>query len=84
MQTNPCNDPFPNDPFNALLKEREVLECEKVCGHFGLQTAGGHPKSSPRPRQPLFAVPELGELEVLAGYYRAQNDYTHTFLLFGN
>ena len=30
---------------------------------FGGQTAGGPPKASPRPSQPLFAVPALRELE---------------------
>ena len=32
-------------------------------GRFEGQTAGGHPKASPRPRQPLFAARALGELE---------------------
>ena len=32
-------------------------------GRFGGQTAGGHPKASPRRRQPLFAVLALRELE---------------------
>ena len=32
-------------------------------GRFGRQTAGGPPKASPRPRQPLFAAPALRELE---------------------
>ena len=32
-------------------------------GRFGGQTAGGHPKAFPRPRQPLFAVPALRELK---------------------
>ena len=32
-------------------------------GRFGGQTASGHPKAFPRPRQPLFAVPALRELE---------------------
>ena len=32
-------------------------------GRFGGQIAGGRPKGSPRPRQPLFAVPA----KVLAG-----------------
>ena len=30
---------------------------------FGGQIAGDHPKAFPRPRQPLFAVPAVGELE---------------------
>ena len=30
---------------------------------WGEQTAGGHPKALPRPRQPLLAVPALRELE---------------------
>ena len=30
---------------------------------FGGQTAGGHPRAFPRPRQPLFAVPDWRELE---------------------
>ena len=37
--------------------------CANGRGRFGGQTAGGHPKASPRPRQPLFAVPALRELE---------------------
>ena len=32
-------------------------------GRFGEQAAGGHPKASPRPKQPLFGVPALRELE---------------------
>ena len=31
------------------------------------QTARGHPKAFPRPRQPLFAVPALRELESACG-----------------
>ena len=37
------------------------------CGTPGGQTAGGHPKASPRPRQPPFAVPALRELESACG-----------------
>ena len=32
-------------------------------GRLGGQTAGGHPKAFPRPRQPVFAVPALREIE---------------------
>ena len=39
-----------------------LLECANGRGRFG-GTAGGHPKACPRPRQPLFAVPSLRELE---------------------
>ena len=38
-------------------------ECLNGRGRSGGQTAGGHPKAFPRPRQPLFAVPALRELD---------------------
>ena len=44
-----------------------MLSCQKVmcngCGRFGGQIAGGYPKAFPQPRQPLFALPTLRELE---------------------
>ena len=40
-----------------------TLYCANGRGRFGGQTAGRHPKASPRPRQPLFAVSALRELE---------------------
>ena len=43
------------------------LYCANGRGRFGEQTAGGHPDAFPQPRQPLFAVPALRGLEVLAG-----------------
>ena len=40
-----------------------ILQCVNGLGRSGGQTAGGHPKAFPRPRQPLSAVPALRELE---------------------
>ena len=40
------------DPYRANGRSR-----------FGGQTAGGHPKAFPRPRQPLIALPALRELK---------------------
>ena len=39
------------------------LQCANGHGHSGGQTAGGHPKACPRPRQPVLAVSALRELE---------------------
>ena len=46
---------------------RDISNTAGICsigrGRSGGQTAEGHPKASPRPRQPLLAVPALKELE---------------------
>ena len=56
-----CNDPFPNDPISVVLKESKNVQMDAAV--LGGQTAGGHPKASARPLQPLFAVPAFRELE---------------------
>ena len=40
-----------------------VLSCVNGRGRFGGQPAGGHPKTFPRPRHALCAVPALKDLE---------------------
>ena len=51
-------------PDLVFLKLRfENIYCVNGRGRSGEQTAGGHPKASPRPRQPHFAGPALRELE---------------------
>ena len=43
------------------------LECANGRGRFGGQTAGGHPKASPRPRQTLYSAGHWEISKVLAG-----------------
>ena len=40
-----------------------IYMCANGRGHFGEETAGGHPNAFPRSRLPLFAVLALRELE---------------------
>ena len=52
-------------PLEAKTRKMRFVSLRRVNGRgrFGGQTARGHPKASPQPRQPLFSVPALRELE---------------------
>ena len=51
--------------FPDFFRNSPICPLQRVNGHgrSGGQTAGGHPKAPPRPRQPPFAVPAMRELE---------------------
>ena len=61
------------------------LQCVNGRRRFGGQTAGDHRKAFPRPRQPLFAVPALRELDsALQGeHFMRCRHSTHSLLFRG-
>ena len=55
--------PFRKGSSEDRLYFSKDLYCVNGHGRSGGQTAGGHPKASPRPRQPPFPAPAVRELE---------------------
>ena len=53
----------PRGVHHHIMQAQMSIMCKNGRGRFGGQTAGGHAKASPRPRQPLFAVLAWRELE---------------------